>query len=228
MLEGFGLTEFPVISLNRPGSARLGTVGHALPGIEVRTTESGEIVARGPSCMVAYHNRPEATAEAVDADGWFHTGDVGTIAPDGRISITDRIKDILVLANGKNVAPQPIEAALKQSPYVSEAVLFGDRQAVIVALIVPAMQQVRAWARESGLELPASDEGAVQDPRLRALIKGEIEGASAHLADFERVRRFALTSRPFTIDSGELTPTLKVKRRVVAERYAAVLAELSR
>lgn len=228
VLEGFGLTEFPVISLNRPESVRLGTVGHALPGIEVRVTEAGEVIARGPSCMRGYHNRPEATAEAIDEDGWFHTGDVGTIAPDGRIAITDRIKDIIVLANGKNVAPQPIEAALKRSPYISEAVLFGDRRPVIVALVLPAIRQVRAWASSSGLRLPHSDDEVIRDPRVRSLIKGEIARHSTHLADFERVRRFALVVGPFAIESGELTPTLKVKRRVVAQRYAEVLAELSR
>lgn len=228
ILEGYGLTEFPVISINRPETARIGSVGTPLPGVEVRLGSDGEILARGPSMMRGYHNLPEETAHVIDADGWFHTGDIGAIDTDDRITITERIKDIIVLANGKNVAPQPIEARLKESPYIAEAVLFGDGQAVVVALILPAREPVEAWAAARGIQV-GWDNGALCDsPDLHGLIKAEIAQQSEELADFERIRRFALIGRPFSIETGELTPTLKVRRRAVAEQYADILREMQR
>lgn len=226
ILEGYGLTELPVISLNRPGEEQLGTVGPPLPGIEVKIAEDGEILARGPSLMRGYFGKPEATAEAIDSEGWLHTGDIGEMTPDGKLRITDRKKDIIVLANGKNVAPQPIEACLKRSPFISEIVLLGDRQSSIVAIIVPAFDRLRIWAKQN--ELPITDlEGLLKRAETRKLFKEEIDRLSTHLADFERIKRFTLISEPFSIETGELTPTLKVKRRVIREKYAALIEHMA-
>ncbi|MCC6731210.1 MAG: long-chain fatty acid--CoA ligase [Chthonomonadales bacterium] len=227
ILEGYGLTECPVIALNRPGRSRLGTVGEPLPGLEARIADDGEIHARGPSLMRGYFGKPEATAEAIDGEGWFNTGDIGEIGPGGFLRITDRKKDIIVLANGKNVAPQPIEARLKRSPYIQEAVLIGDRQSVMVAIVVPAFDRLRHWAAELGVEA-ASAEALAAHPDVKRLIKAEIDRCSEGLADFERVRRFALVDHAFTIDGGELTPTLKVRRREVARLYAPLIEQLVR
>ena len=225
MLEGYGLTELPVIALNRPGRAKVRTVGELLPGIEVKIAEDGEILARGPSLMKGYFGQPEATTAAIDEKGWFHTGDIGELTREGYLRITDRKKDIIVLANGKNVAPQPIEAKLKQSPFISEAVLLGDKANGVVAIVVPAFDRLKSWAQQQ--ELDAADMTAlVARVETRKLFKEEIDRNSTDLADFERVKRFTLLDRPFSIESGELTPTLKVKRKVIAENYADQIAQL--
>lgn len=226
MLQGYGLTETaPVITLNRPHNIKYGSVGPPIPGVEVRIADDGEILSRGPHIMTGYFNQPEETAQAIDAEGWFHTGDVGVLDDDGYLRITDRKKDILVLANGKNVAPQPIEAALKTSPFIAVPVLFGDRQPVVVALIVPDYARVEAWAKERGF--PTGDRRALLDHAdVRKLFKAEIDAHTKELADYEKIRRFALLAEPFSQESGELTPTLKVKRRVVADKHAATLTKL--
>jgi long-chain acyl-CoA synthetase len=176
--------------------------------------------------MRGYYNKPEATCEAIDSEGWFHTGDVGVTDEDGYLSITDRKKEILVLSNGKNVAPAPIEARLKSSPFIAQAVLLGDRQNVVSALIVPEFERLRAWAREGGIQ-SADNAVLIAEPRVRRQIKKEIDRLSSELADYEKVRRFALLERDFSVDSGELTPTLKLKRRVIAEKYASTIARMS-
>jgi long-chain acyl-CoA synthetase len=224
ILEGYGLTETsPVITFNPPDQIKLGTVGRPIDGIEVRLAPDGEILCRGHNVMQGYYNKTEATREAIDPEGWFHTGDVGVLDADGYLSITDRKKEILVLSNGKNVAPAPIEARLKTSPFIAQAVLLGDRQNVVSALIVPEFERLRQWAKEAGI---ATEDNAalIADPRARRQIKSEIDRLSKELADFEKPRRFALLQRDFTIDSGELTPTLKLKRRVIAEKYADIIA----
>jgi long-chain acyl-CoA synthetase len=227
ILEGYGLTETsPVIAVNRPGRVRLGTVGELLPGVEVKIAPDGEILTRGPHVMRGYFHKPEDTREAIDPEGWFHTGDIGELDEAGYLRITDRKKDIIVLANGKNVSPQPIEAALKSSPYIQEAVLIGDKQPTVTALIVPAFDRLRAHARENSL--PTEPKALVQHPETRRLIKGEIDRHSTHLADFERIKRFTMLDHEFSIDGGELTPTLKLKRRVIAEKYADQIAAMSR
>lgn len=227
VVEGYGLTETsPVITFNPPAAIRFGTVGTPIDGVEVRLAPDGEILCRGHNVMRGYLNKPEATREAIDPEGWFHTGDVGVLDADSYLSITDRKKEILVLSNGKNVAPAPIEARLKTSPYIAQAVLLGDRQNVVSALIVPDFERLRAWARESGIDA-ADDRSLVAEPQVRRLIKAEIDRLSRELADFEKVKRFALLDRDFSIDSGELTPTLKLKRRVIAEKYASVIAGMS-
>jgi long-chain acyl-CoA synthetase len=226
ILEGYGLTETsPVITFNPPGQIKLGTVGRPIDGVEVRLGADGEILTRGHNVMQGYYNQPEATRDAIDPDGWFHTGDVGRLDADGYLSITDRKKEILVLSNGKNVAPAPIEARLKTSPFIAQAMLLGDRQNVVSALIVPELEPLRQWAKAVGI--PTEEMAAlIADPRVRRHIKAEIDRLSGELADYEKVRRFALLNRDFTVDSGELTPTLKLKRRVIAEKYADVIARM--
>ncbi len=228
ILEGYGLTETsPVVAVNRPDDYRFGTVGKPIPGVQVRIADDGEILVRGPNVMLGYYNKPAETAEAIDPDGWFHTGDIGSLDADGFLRITGRKKDIIVLANGKNVAPVPIEEQLKTSPYISEAVLFGDEQDVITALIVPNFERTREWAKMQGL-LVQSDAELVALPEVKQLIKQEIDRLTAHLADFEKVRRFTLLDHPFSIETGELTPTLKVRRHFIKQRYAKELEAMRR
>jgi long-chain acyl-CoA synthetase len=226
ILEGYGLTETsPVICLNRIEKTRLGTVGPPIPGVEVMIAPDGEILSRGPHIMQGYFRKPEETAKAIDSDGWFHTGDIGVLDPDNYLRITDRKKDIIVLANGKNVAPQPIEAQLKSCPYIANVVLFGDREPQIVALLVPDFEHLKRWAKEHGLTATEPEELAVL-PEVKKLNRAELARLSANLADFEQVRRFTLLTRDFSQDRDELTPTLKIKRRVVAQHFAEEIAAL--
>ncbi|MFN7017619.1 MAG: AMP-dependent synthetase/ligase, partial [Fimbriimonadales bacterium] len=228
ILEGYGLTETsPVLTVNPPNAPRFGSVGKPIRGVEIRIAEDGEILARGPNIMKGYYKKPEATAAAIDPDGWFHTGDVGYMDSDGYLYITDRKKDIIVLANGKNVAPQPIENLLKQSELIQEAVVYGDGMSAPVALIVPNMDALREFAKQQ--ELPVADPDALLNhDAVQKRFRQELERVNRELADFQRVKGFRLIAKPFTIESGELTPTLKVKRRVVAEKYAPLLQELSK
>jgi len=227
ILEGYGLTETsPVLTVNLPSAPRFGSVGKPIPGVEIKIAEDGEILARGPNIMLGYYKKPEATAAAIDPDGWFHTGDVGHMDADGYLYITDRKKDIIVLANGKNVAPQPIENLLKQSELVQEAVVYGDGMSAPVALIVPNMDALRAFAKQEGIE--ADDDALLQHDAVQKRFRQELERVNRELADFQRVKSFRLISKPFSIETGELTPTLKVKRRVVAEKYAHLLQEMAR
>lgn len=227
VLEGYGLTETsPVLSFNRIGRFRLGTVGQALDGVEVRLGEHDEILARGPNVMSGYYGKPGDTAAAIDPDGWLHTGDVGTIDADGYITITDRIKDLLVLSNGKNVAPAPVENLLRSSPYIAQAVLVGDGRPTVTALIVPAFGRVRQWLASTTDAVEMDDAALARNEAVRDLIRNEIRSFSDALAGFQSLHGFALLERELTAEAGELTPTLKVKRRVVTERYAGVIAGL--
>ncbi|MDW8105875.1 MAG: long-chain fatty acid--CoA ligase [Armatimonadota bacterium] len=228
ILEGYGLTETsPVLTVNPPNAPRFGSVGKPIPGVEIKIAPDGEILARGPNIMVGYYKKPEATAAAIEPDGWFHTGDIGYMDKDGYLYITDRKKDIIVLANGKNVAPQPIENLLKQSELVQEAVVYGDGMSAPVALIVPNMDALRAFAQQEGI--PVSEpEALINHDAVQKRFRQEIERVNRELADFQRIKGFRLIAQPFTIESGELTPTLKVKRRVVAQKYAHLLEELAR
>lgn len=224
VLEGYGLTETsPVIAVNRPGKPALGTVGPPLPGVEVRIADDGEILTRGACVMKGYWGNPEATAAAIDPEGWFHTGDIGVLVG-GNLKITDRKKDLLILANGKNVAPQPIEIRLQESRYIAQAVLLGDKAKAIAALVVPNFPALHEWAKSEKIEAE-NDAMLIREARVVALFKAEIEAQTAGLADFEKVRKFALLPAPFSVGEGELTPTLKVKRRVVAEKYGALVGE---
>lgn len=223
IVEGYGLTETsPVIAVNRPGEVRFGTVGRALPDVEVKLAEDGELLARGPNVMKGYWNQPEATAQAIDADGWFHTGDVAEIDADGRIRIVDRKKEIIVMSNGKNVAPQPIENALKASNLVEMAMCVGDRRNFITALIVPNFEALKVFAAEHKLDgLPIEEQ--LRHPQVQALYKREVDAACAPFARYEQVKKFALLPRAFDPATNELTPTLKVKRRVITENWASVI-----
>ena len=226
VLEGYGLTETsPVISVNRYERPRLGTVGEVLPGVEVRFGPDGEIFTRGRHVMRGYWNKPDETAAVLDGEGWFATGDIGEMDPDGYLRITDRKKDLIVTAGGKNVAPQPIENDLKASPLIENAVLFGDKKPFIVALVVPAFEELERRAAAAGVA--ATDrEVLVEEPRVLALYQKLIDEVNAGLARYETIKKFRLVPVPFTQDGGELTPTLKVKRRVVEKRYAGLLDEM--
>lgn len=223
VLEGYGLTETsPVISVNTLDKHKIGTVGPVIPGVEVKIAADGEVLTRGRHVMKGYWNKPEATAAAIDREGWFSTGDIGEITSAGLLRITDRKKDILVTAGGKNVAPQPIENQLKESTFIENAVLFGDRKPYVVALVAPNFEELDRWALQHGLAV-ADREALLARAEVVALFQGVFDGVNATLARFEAVKKFRLLAQPFTMDGGELTPTLKVKRRVVEKRYDALI-----
>lgn len=228
ILEGYGLTETsPVTNVNPPRRFKFGTVGPPLRNVEVRIAEDGEILVRGPNVMLGYFNKPKETSEAIDDDGWFHTGDLGKLDNDGYLRITDRKKDIIVLASGKKVAPQAIEKRLCQSPYIANAVLWGDEKATVTALIELDWDEVRRWAQTHGVPLNADDpQTAVNDENLKELVKNEIRRLSEGLADFEKIHRFRILPDKFSVETGELTPTMKVRRRLVYERYRALIEEM--
>lgn len=226
ILEGYGLTETsPVIAVNRPDKRRLGTVGPIIPGVEVKIAPDGEILSRGPHIMKGYWNNPEATAQAIDAEGWFHTGDIGEIDSDGFLKITDRKKDIIINAYGKNIAPQPIEALLKSSPYVGTPVLIGDRRKYLSCLIVPNFEKLEREAATLGVNARSREE-LVNHDRVKELIQEEIDRFNQNLDRQEKIRRFALLPRDFTIEEDEITPSLKVKRKVIDKKYKDVIDQL--
>ena len=215
--EGYGLTETsPVITVNGPGRWRLGTVGRALRNIEVKIAADGEILTRGPHIMKGYFNKPQATAETIDAEGWFHTGDIGTLV-DGFLTITDRKKDLIVLAGGKKAAPQPIENELKKSPYVALPIVIGDRQKFLAALIVPNFDRLKEWVASQGHDVRW--EAIDRHPGIRELFQKEIDVYNADRPHHEQIRAFALLPSDLTIEDGSITPTLKVKRRILEKRY---------
>jgi long-chain acyl-CoA synthetase len=220
--EGYGLTETsPVISVNTPGAAKVGSVGRPIPGVEVRIAEDGEVLSKGPNTMQGYWNRPDETAEVIDGDGWFHTGDIGEIDDDGFLSITDRKKEILVNAYGKNVAPAPIENSLKASRFISQVVVIGDRRKFLSALIVPDFDGLEVWAADQpGGGIPTGDrEALLADERVRGLFAAEVHAVNENLAHYEQIVAWDLLPEEMTIEGGELTPTQKVKRRVVDTKH---------
>ena len=227
IIEGYGLTETsPILSVNPPDAPRVSTVGRTLPGVELRIGDDGEILARGPNIMSGYYNKPDATAEALK-DGWFHTGDIGTIDEEGYLRITDRKKDLLVTSGGKKIAPQPIEAVIKRSPLVAEAVLLGDRRHFAVALIVPSFPALERRLKDLGRP-PGSRHELVTRADVLALYQEIIDALNRDLSQFERIKKIALLPTEFSIESGELTPTLKVKRKVVEERWRDQIEALYR
>ncbi len=222
--EGYGLTETsPVICVNGPGRIRLGTVGRPLRGIEVRIAGDGEILTRGPHIMKGYFHKPEATAEAIDREGWFHTGDIGEIH-DGYLSITDRTKDLIVLAGGKKAAPQPIENELKKSPYIALPIVIGDRQKFLAAVIVPDFDRLRQWSEAAGVHVDWDALDAQVE--VRRLFQAEIDAYNADRPHHEQIRAFALLPSDLTIEDGSITPTLKVKRRILESRYASLIEQM--
>ena len=226
ILEGYGLSETsPVIAVNRPDAIRFGTVGKVAPGVEVKIADDEEILARGPNIMKGYYKNEEATREAIDPDGWFHTGDVGHLDADGFLVITDRKKDLIVTAGGKKIAPQPIESLLKTNPYVAEIVLIGNARRFPAALVVPDFDQLHKWTREQGIKSFNKQE-LVRNQGLIDFIQKQIDEMTSHLAQFEKIKKVCLLPKAFTLEGGELTPTLKVKRKVVEGRYKDLIDQL--
>jgi long-chain acyl-CoA synthetase len=226
ILEGYGLTETsPVISVNRPHDFKPGTVGKPIPGVEVKIADDGEILTRGPHVMKGYYNKPEATAEAIDAEGWFHTGDVGIFDHEGFLVITDRKKDIIVTSGGKNIAPQPIENLLKTNKYIAEIVMIGNRRHFPAALLVPSFENLEKWAREKGVPFTSREE-LIARPEVVEFYHRTVRELTDHLAPFEKIKKLALLPREFSLESGELTPKLSVKRRVVEQKYKDVIDRL--
>jgi long-chain acyl-CoA synthetase len=224
--EGYGLTETsPLIGINTPLSHRLGTVGRAMPNLELMLAVDGELLVRGPSVFSGYWEKPAATAECIDAEGWFHTGDIAEIDADGFLSITDRKKELLKTSGGKLVAPQPIESKLTANLLVAQAALVGDKHKFISALLSPNFAALEDWAQKQGIEAKTRAE-LVSDSRVIALYAEIVRLANSTLANFEMVKRFRVVPDEWTIDSGDLTPSMKLKRRAVSAKYAAVVAEL--
>lgn len=224
--QGYGLTETsPIVSANYPGANTVGSVGRPIPNVSVRIAEDGEILVLGPCVMKGYYMKPEATSAMISPDGWLSTGDIGRLDEDGNLYVTDRKKDLFKTAAGKFVAPQPIENMLKVNPLILNAVLVGDARKFIAALIVPNFTNVESAARAQGRTF-ASHEQLAADPWVHELIGREVAQVNSKLAQYETIKRFALLDHDFTFDGGQLTYTLKLKRRVIAERYAQTIEEL--
>jgi long-chain acyl-CoA synthetase len=219
ILQGYGLTETsPVFAVNTLDANRIGSVGKIVPGVEVRIAADGEILTRGPHIMLGYWNKPEATAETIDKDRWLHTGDVGYLDADGYLFITDRKKDIIVTSGGKNVAPQPIEGRLGATPFIAQAVLIGDKYPYLTALIVPNFENLEAYLAEKGIK-GLDRESMATHAETEAVIAAAVKAINGEVAMHERIRRFTILKREFSLEEGEMTPTMKVRRRIVGERY---------
>jgi long-chain acyl-CoA synthetase len=226
LLEGYGLTESsPVITFNRNDSFRPGSVGQAIPGVEVKIASDGEILTRGPHVMLGYWKDPEATAAVIDADGWLKTGDVGHLDAEGFLFITDRKKDLMVTSGGKNVAPAELEALLTSDPYIEQAVVHGDRKPFVTALLVPNLPRLQAKADELGAPMQIED-GLVRNPVLHAFLKDRVAQIMQAVSQPERVREFLILSHPFQVEAGELTATMKVRRRYILDKYRTQLEAL--
>jgi long-chain acyl-CoA synthetase len=224
--EGYGLTETsPVLTANTPSSWRIGSVGKPIPGTTIRIADDGEILARGPQIFGGYYRNESATAEAIDADGWFHTGDIGELDSDGFVKITGRKKEIIVTAGGKNVAPAVLEDRLRSHALISQAIVVGDNKPYIAAVVTVDEEQFPAWAERNG-KTGRKVADLIDDPDLQAEISGAVDHANAAVSKAESIRRFAILPQDFTIEGGELTPTLKLKRNVVHDRYAEAITGL--
>jgi len=224
--QGYGLTETsPVVTFNSPKANKVGTVGLPIPDVQVRIAADGEILVKGPCVMQGYYNKPAETREVLTPDGWFSTGDIGRLDEDGYLIITDRKKELLKTAGGKFIAPAPIENLLKSSPYISNAMVVGDRRKFVSVLIVPEFSQIEAKARQAGREL-ATPAQMASDPWVRDLLSAEIERLTSPLAQYEKPKRFAVLDQDFTYTNGQATYTLKLKRRVIEEHYKDTIARL--
>jgi long-chain acyl-CoA synthetase len=226
VVEGYGLTESsPVITANRADDLKPGTVGKPVPGVEVKIAPDGEILTKGPHVMRGYFKRPADTAATIDPDGWLHTGDIGSFDDDGFLRITDRKKDIIVTSGGKNLAPQPIENVLKMDPFITEVVMVGNKRHFPAALVVPNFDQLEAWAKEHGIKARDRRE-LVKNAEVVAHYQKVVDTMTGGLAQFERIKKVALLPREFTVEAGELTPTLKVRRKVVEEKYRDLIDQM--
>jgi long-chain acyl-CoA synthetase len=225
VLEGYGLTESaPVISVNRLEKIKFGTVGPAIPGVEVKIAEDGEILARGPNIMKGYYKMDEETSEAVK-EGWLYTGDIGYLDEDGFLVITDRKKDMIVTAGGKNVAPQPIENLLKTNTYISNAMVLGDKRKFMSVLIIPNFEKLEEYAKFNNIWYEDRKD-LVKNDLIIKFMEAEIDRATPHLASYEKIKKIALLDREFEVEEGEITPTLKVKRNIIEEKYKDVIQSL--
>ncbi|MFN8294129.1 MAG: AMP-dependent synthetase/ligase [Chitinophagales bacterium] len=232
VIEGYGLTETsPVLSVNGMLEQErcVGSIGMPIPGVEIKLAADGEIIARGKNIMKGYYNRPDLTAEVIDADGWFHTGDIGTwVTHFGKqfLKITDRKKELFKTAGGKYIAPQAIENKMKESPYIEQLmVVGGDDKKYIGALIVPSLQQVKAWANQNNI-LFSNETDLVQHPKVIALIQHEVDSLNTHFGKWEQIKRFKLLEREWTIEQGYLTPTMKLKRKILHESFRREIEDI--
>jgi long-chain acyl-CoA synthetase len=224
VLEGYGLTETsPVISVNRltPGDAKFGTVGPLIPGVEVKIADDGEILCKGPNVMMGYYKRPDLTMEAIDQEGWFHTGDIGVMKDNKFLMITDRKKELLKTSGGKYVAPQPIENKMKESQFISQIMVVGDGRKFTGALIVPNFHNLEAWCVFNNVQLTdlKNHKGLIVNDRVHQLFRDEVDKLNQNFGHVEQIKRFELLPDEWTIDGGELTPTLKLKRKFILEKY---------
>jgi long-chain acyl-CoA synthetase len=225
VLEGYGLTETsPVISINTFDNLKFGTVGKPIPGVEVKIAPDGEILTRGPHVMKGYYKKEAETEEAFEGD-WFRTGDIGHIDEEGFVVITDRKKDLIITSGGKNIAPQPIENLLKTNPYILNAVVIGDRRKFVSALVVPNFEKLEGYAKVNDIRYKELKE-LVQDASVQNFMKAEVDRCTPGLAAYERIKKIALLDRDFEIEKGEITPTLKVKRNIIEERYKDLINAL--
>jgi len=229
ILEGYGLTETcPVLTFNRPGRFKFGSVGQALPGVELKIAADGEILARGPNIATrGYYKQPEPTREVFEPDGWFHTGDIGRLDDEGFLFITDRKKDLIVTAGGMNIAPQNIENLLKADPFISQVMVYGDRRPYPVALVTLNPDELTKFARDQGI-LTTDAAVLVKHPKVVERVGRTVEEKNSQLQSYAKIKRFAVVPADFTQEGGELTPTMKVKRKVVTEKYRPVLEDLYR
>ena len=225
ILQGYGQTESaPVISCNPPSHNRIETVGQIMADVECKIADDGEIIVRGELVMQGYWNNPGATAETIK-DGWLHTGDIGEFDPDGHLRITDRKKDIIVNSGGDNIAPQRIEGMLTAQPEISQAMVYGDKRPNLVALIIPDAEFAASWAKDQVLDSKALD-AVIGHPNFKSVISAAVDRVNGDLSVIERVRRFTLTAEAFTIDNAMMTPTLKIRRHVIREKYSGTLEAL--
>jgi long-chain acyl-CoA synthetase len=228
VLEGYGLTETTApLTVNSPERLSIGTVGHPLPGTTIRITDEGEIVAKGGQVFKGYHNNPDATAESFDADGWFRTGDLGALDDDGFLRITGRMKELIITAGGKNVQPAGLEDTIRANPLVSQCMVIGDAKPFIACLVTLDVDELRPWCKQHGIEVGDDLIASVKDDaRLRASIQSSIDEANATVSRAESIREWRILDTDFTVESGEMTPSLKVKRKVVLERYGDVISDI--
>ncbi len=229
VLEGYGLTETSVvIAVNNfePNSLRFGTVGPPIKGVEIKFAADGEILFKGPNLMKGYYNRPDATAEVIDAEGWFHTGDIGTLVENRFLKITDRKKEIFKTSGGKYIAPQHLENLLKNSRFIDQSITVGDNRKYPTALVVPSFQFVRDWAKRKGIEIGPTNEDLINNPAVIKRINESIEKLNESLAQYEKIKKISLLAKIWTVESGELTPKLSLKRKVILNSNAALIEKM--